>query len=69
MNYKTATLKYIKSTDEPSVKYIEVIGPLHANGKTRSALCVSISPENSDYVEIMRQVDAGDVTIAPADSE
>jgi len=70
MNYKTATLKYIKSTDDPSVnEYIEVIGPLHANGKTRSALCVSISPENSDYVEIMRQVDAGELTIKEADSD
>jgi len=70
MNYKTATLKYIKSTDDPSVnQFIEVIGPLHDNGKTRSALYVTISPENSDYAEIMRQVDAGELTIAPADEE
>ncbi len=68
MNYKTATLKYIKSTDDPSVnQFIEVIGPLHDNGKTRSALCVTISPENSDYVEIMRQVDAGELTIEEAE--
>jgi hypothetical protein len=70
MNYKTATLKYIKSTDDPSVnQFIEVIGPLHDNGKTRSSLCVTISSENSDYVEIMRQVEAGQLTIQEADSE
>ena len=68
MNYKTATLKYIKSTDDPSVnQFIEVIGPPHDNGKTRSSLCVTISPENSDYVEIMRQVDAGELTIEEAE--
>ena len=26
-------------------------------------------PANSDYAEIMRQVDAGELTIAPADEE
>ena len=70
MDYKTASLKYIKSTDDPSVnQFIEVIGPLHENGKTRSSLSVTISPENSDYAEIMRQVDAGELTIQEADSE
>ena len=68
MNYKTATLKYLKSTDDPSVnQYIEVIGPLHDDGKTRSALCVTISPENTDYVEIKRLVDAGEITIEEAE--
>ena len=68
MDYKTATLKYIKSTDDPSVnEFIEVIGPLHDNGQTRSAQCVSISSENSDYAKIMELVDAEEITIEPAD--
>jgi hypothetical protein len=28
---------------------------------------VSLDPANSDYAEIMRQVDAGELTIEPAD--
>ena len=33
-------------------------------------LChVPIEPENTDYAEIMRQVDAGELTIQEADSE
>ena len=68
MNYKTATLKYLKSTAAPSVnQFIEVSGPLHDNGKTRSSLYVTISPENSDYAEILRQVDAGELTIEEAE--
>ena len=30
---------------------------------------IPINPRNSDYVEIMRQVEAGTLTIAPADEE
>ena len=30
---------------------------------------VPMDPDNSDYAEIMRQVDAGELTIAPADEE
>ena len=68
MNFTGCTLKYLKSTDDPSVnQFIEVIGPLHDNGKTRSSLCVTISPENSDYVEIKRLVDAGELTIEEAE--
>ena len=68
MNYKSSTLKYIKSTDDSSVnQFIEVIGPLHYDGKTRTVLCVTISPENSDYVEIKRLVDAGELTIGEAE--
>ena len=28
-----------------------------------------LNPENSDYAEIMRQVEAGELTIQPADGE
>ena len=30
---------------------------------------VPMDPDNSDYAEIMRQVNAGELTIAPADEE
>ena len=30
---------------------------------------VPLDPENTDYAEIMRQVEAGELTIAPADEE
>ena len=32
-------------------------------------LSVPLDPANIDYVEIMRQVEAGELTIAPADEE
>lgn len=30
---------------------------------------IPLDPENSDYKEIMRQVEAGELTIQPADTE
>jgi len=32
-------------------------------------ICVPKDPANTDYAEIMRQVEAGELTIAPADEE
>jgi hypothetical protein len=32
-------------------------------------LSVPIADDNTDYLEIMRQVDAGELTIEPADTE
>ena len=32
-------------------------------------LLVPLDPANTDYAEIMRQVEAGELTIAPADEE
>ena len=32
-------------------------------------ICVPINPANTDYAEIMRQVEAGELTIKEADSE
>ena len=32
-------------------------------------IAVPLDPANTDYAEIMRQVDAGELTIAPADEE
>ena len=37
-----------------------------SNGKFMS---VPLDPANTDYAEIMRQVEAGTLTIAPADEE
>ena len=31
--------------------------------------CVPLDPANTEYAEIMRQVEAGELTIAPADEE
>ena len=36
-------------------------------GEGEMALCVPIDPANTDYAEIMRQVEAGELTIEPAD--
>ena len=37
-------------------------------GEGEMALCVPIDPANADYAEIMRQVEAGELTIQDADS-
>jgi hypothetical protein len=36
-------------------------------GEGEMALCVPVDPANSDYAEIMRQVEAGELTIQDAD--
>ena len=36
-------------------------------GEGEMALSVPLDPANSDYAEIMRQVEAGELTIDPAD--
>jgi len=42
------------------------IGETLSDGGKR-ILCVPLVEDNSDYIEIMRQVDAGELTIEPAD--
>ena len=37
------------------------------NGSPEYTICVPTDPANRHYVEIMRQVDAGELTIADAD--
>ena len=61
MDIKSA--KYIKDTlaDDGSYSNIRVI----LNDDT--VMAVPINTENSDYVELMRQVDAGELTIEEAD--
>ena len=55
-----------------SAKYIQI------NGENKSCyivtgegryLTVPLNPANIEYAEIMRQVEAGELTIQPADSE
>ena len=61
MDFKSA--KYIKDTlaNDGSHSNIRVV----LNNNT--VMAVPINTENSDYVELMRQVDAGELTIEDAD--
>jgi len=60
MNITTA--QYVRSEFENSISTIKVI----IDGME---MFVPIEPANRHYVEIMRQAAAGELTIAPADSE
>jgi len=53
--------KYIQINGENKSIYI-------ATGEDRY-LTVPLNPANIEYAEIMRQVEAGELTIEPADSE
>ena len=59
MNITSA--KY-NTNDEGDNSSINII----ANG---IGMSVPLDPANTEYAEIMRQVDAGELTIEPADSE
>jgi hypothetical protein len=37
------------------------------NGSPEYTICVPIDPANRDYAEVLRQVDAGELTIEDAD--
>ena len=53
-------LKYMKAFESEENENIK--------GKINGALSyIPLDPANSDYAEIMRQVDAGELTIEPAD--
>ena len=58
------TYKYIKSTI-PSDNSNAGICVVDDTNDTK--LSVPIDPANSDYADIMRQVDAGELTIDPAE--
>ena len=59
---KITSAKYIK---DPSFKVNTSI-----EAEINGVVChVPLDPANTDYAEIMRQVDAGELTIAPADEE
>ena len=68
-NFREITsAKYVESS-------IEAVGKKEKQGiRVRFAnderlWFVPIDPENTEYAEIMRQVEAGELTIAPADEE
>jgi len=61
MDFSNTTVKYIKESYDDSNTGIRVE---FSNNKV---WCVPIDTANSDYAEIMRQVDAGELTIEPAD--
>ena len=60
---KITSAKYVTSPNIDGVKVNEGISAI-VEGKR---LGVPLDPENTDYAEIMRQVDAGELTIEPAD--
>ena len=56
--------KYIKDVYSPESKLVGV------NVTIDEVVCtIPLDPDNTDYAEIMRQVEAGELTIAPADEE
>ena len=66
---KIESAKYLRSklVDENVSTSTDNIGIIATiNGKSWT---VPLDPDNTDYAEIMRQVEAGELTIAPADEE
>ena len=61
MDIKSA--KYMKSITSGEVTSIYIL----LNNDDTISLSVPLDPANSDYVEIMRQVDAGELTIEEAE--
>ena len=62
MNELNVTSAQYRANDEGNNYVIKAI----INGVMSS---VPLDPANSDYAEIMRQVEAGELTIAPAEEE
>tara|TARA_R100000388_G_C7167328_1_gene122147 strand:- start:55 stop:249 length:195 start_codon:yes stop_codon:yes gene_type:complete len=63
MDIKSA--KYKKSIITGEIVCIYVL----LNNDSTISLSIPLDPANTDYAEIMRQVEAGILTIAPADEE
>tara|TARA_R100001244_G_scaffold36497_1_gene33453 strand:- start:133 stop:321 length:189 start_codon:yes stop_codon:yes gene_type:complete len=61
MDFSNTTVKYIKESHDDSNTGIRV------EFSNDEVWCVPIDLANSYYAEIMRQVDAGELTIEPAD--
>jgi len=57
-------LKYLRDNTSDSTDNVGIDAKI--NGKISF---VPLDPANTDYEEIMRQVEAGELTIAPADEE
>ena len=54
----------VKEQKDPTINKVVSYEMTLANGLIA---CVPPDPNNTDYAEIMRQVDAGELTIEPAD--
>ena len=63
MNISSA--KYIQSFPSTENTDIRIV----LEGLENETMFIPISEENEYYAEIMRQVEAGELTIAPADEE
>jgi|TARA_R110002167_G_scaffold258575_1_gene465127 hypothetical protein len=66
---KIKTAKYIKSTGSSINECISIDTGETVGSDGKRMLSVPIADDNTDYLEIMRQVDAGELTIEPADTE
>ena len=53
-------LKYMKAFESEELE--SIVGKINDVIST-----IPLAPDNADYAEIMRQVDAGELTIEPAD--
>ena len=63
MRFKDCTLKYVKHpNDDTNTKY-----GIRVEFTDNEVWFVPTDPANSDYAEIMRQVDAGELTIEEAE--
>ena len=54
----------VKEQKDPTINEVVSYEMTLANG---AVMYVPLAPDNTDYAEIMRQVDAGELTIEPAD--
>ena len=61
---KIKSAKYRKNTDGNNNCIV-----IQEENREAHILIVPLDPANSDYAEILRQVEAGTLTIAPADEE
>ena len=59
--------KYNKSASSLTNDCITIDPGMPLPGGGKRMVCVPIAEDNTEYIEIMRQVDAGELTIEPAD--
>ena len=68
MDLKNSTLKYIVSLGREELGIEDWTNILVTpNDKSNNGTSVPLDPANRHYAEIMKQVDAGELTIEPAD--
>ena len=68
MDLKNSTLKYVVALGRAELGIEDWTNTLVTpNDESNNGTSVPLDPANSDYIEIMRQVDAGELTIEPAD--